>query len=199
MMCMAEVSVNGAIHFICMDWRHAREMDEAGRAVYCELKNICVWAKTNAGMGTFYRSQHEFVFAWKVGMAKHINNFGLGEKGRYRTNVWTYAGANTFRKGREEDLADHPTVKPVQMVEDAILDCSKPKGIILDPFCGVGTTLVASHRAKRRGYGIELDPAYVDCALRRLAKETGAEPVLAETGETFAEVAARRLAEKEAA
>ena len=122
MMRMAEVSVNGAIHFICMDWRHAREMDEAGRAVYSELKNICVWAKTNAGMGTFYRSQHEFVFAWKVGTAKHINNFGLGEKGRYRTNVWTYAGANTFRKGRDEDLADHPTVKPVQMVEDAILD-----------------------------------------------------------------------------
>lgn len=199
MMRMAEVSVNGAIHFICMDWRHAREMDEAGRAVYSELKNICVWAKTNAGMGTFYRSQHEFVFAWKVGTAKHINNFGLGEKGRYRTNVWTYAGANTFRKGRDEDLADHPTVKPVQMVEDAILDCSKQKGIILDPFAGVGTTLVAARRAKRRGYGIELDPAYVDCALRRLQKETGTEPVLAKTGETFAEVAARRLADREAA
>jgi len=198
MMRMAEVSINGAIHFICMDWRHTGEMDEAGRAVYSELKNICVWTKTNAGMGAFYRSAHEFVYAFKVGTGKHINNFGLGEKGRYRTNVWSYPGANTFRKGREEDLADHPTVKPVQMVLDAILDCSKPDGIILDPFAGVGTTLLAAHRAKRKGYGIELDPAYVDCALRRLEKECGIEPRL-DTGETFGEVAARRLSGKEAA
>jgi DNA modification methylase len=196
---MAEVSVNGAIHFICIDWRHVREMEEACRAVFSELKNICIWAKTNAGMGTFYRSQHEMVFAWKVGTAKHINNFGLGEKGRYRTNLWTYAGANAFRKGRDEDLADHPTVKPVQMVQDAILDCSKPKGIILDPFIGAGTTLVAAHCAKRRGYGIEIDPAYVDCALRRLEKETGIEPCLADTGETFSEIAERRLQGREAA
>lgn len=196
---MAEVSVNGAIHFLCIDWRHVGEMEEAGRAVYPELKNICVWAKTNAGMGTFYRSQHEFAYAWKVGKAKHINNFGLGDKGRYRTNLWNYAGANTFRNGREEDLADHPTVKPVKMVEDAILDCSKPKGIILDPFAGVGTTLVAAHRAKRHGYGIELDPAYVDCALRRLAKETQIEPRLVGTGESFVEVAERRLQDMEAA
>jgi DNA modification methylase len=196
---MAEVSINGAIHFVCMDWRHAGEMEEAGRAVYSELKNICIWAKTNAGMGTFYRSQHEFVFVWKVGKARHINNFGLGEKGRYRTNLWTYAGANTFRKGRGEDLADHPTVKPVQMVQDTILDCSKPKGIIFDPFTGVGTTLVAAHRAKRRGRGIEIDPAYVDCALRRLQEALGVEPRLVDTGETFTEVAARRLSNKEAA
>lgn len=196
---MAEVSINGAIHFLCIDWRHAGEMEEAGRAVYSDLKNICVWAKTNAGMGTFYRSQHEFVFAWKVGKARHINNFGLGEKGRYRTNLWTYAGANTFRKGRGEDLAAHPTVKPVQMVQDTILDCSKPKGIILDPFTGVGTTLVAAHRAKRRGRGIEIDPAYVDCALRRFANEAGVEPRLADTGENFTEVATRRLSNNEAA
>ncbi|MFN9498078.1 MAG: site-specific DNA-methyltransferase [Sphingomonadales bacterium] len=196
---MAEVSINGAIHFVCMDWRHAGEIEEAGRAVYSELKNICIWAKTNAGMGTFYRSQHEFVFVWKVGKARHINNFGLGEKGRYRTNLWTYAGANTFRKGRGEDLADHPTVKPVQMVQDTILDCSKPKGIIFDPFTGVGTTLVAAHRAKRRGRGIEIDPAYVDCALRRLQEALGVEPRLVDTGETFTEVAARRLSNKEAA
>jgi DNA modification methylase len=195
---MAEVSLNGSIHYICIDWRHVGEMDEAGRAVYGELKNICIWAKTNAGMGSFYRSQHELVFVWKVGTARHVNNFGLGEKGRHRSNVWTYPGANTFRKGREEDLADHPTVKPVAMVVDAILDCSKPRGIILDAFAGVGTTLVAAHRAKRRGYGIELDPAYIDCALRRLAKETGIEPCL-ESGETFSEVVARRLSGKEAA
>lgn len=195
---MAEVSVNGAIHFLCIDWRHLGEMEDAGGAVYSELKNVCVWAKTNAGMGTFYRSQHEFVFVFKVGKGRHINNFGLGEKGRHRSNLWTYPGANTFRKGREEDLADHPTVKPVQMVADAILDCSRPKGVVLDPFAGVGTTLVAAHRTKRRGCGIELDPAYVDCALRRLEKETGIEPRL-ETGETFTEVAARHLSGEEAA
>lgn len=195
---MAEVSVDGAIHFICMDWKHIGEILEAGGAVYWELKNLCVWAKTNAGMGAFYRSKHELVLVWKIGTARHINNFGLGEKGRHRTNVWSYEGANTFRKGRSEDLADHPTVKPVQMVHDAILDCSKPGGIVLDAFAGVGTTLVAAHRAKRRGYGIELDPAYVDCALRRLQKETGEEPYL-HTGESLAEVAARRLADEEAA
>lgn len=199
MMRMAEVSMNGAIHYICMDWRHCGEMDEAGGQVYSELKNICVWAKTNGGMGAFYRSQHEFVFVFKVGSAKHINNFGLGEGGRYRTNVWNYAGVNTFRKGRDQDLADHPTVKPIQMVEDAILDCSKPRGIILDPFAGVATTLAAAHRTKRQGCGIELDPRYVDCGLRRLQKETGLEPRLTQTGETFSEVAARRLDTRRAA
>jgi DNA modification methylase len=161
------------------------------------MKNLCTWAKTNAGMGTFYRSQTELVFVWKVGPGKHINNFGLGEKGRHRSNLWTYPGANTFRQGRMDDLGDHPTVKPVQMVHDAILDCSKPKGIILDGFAGVGTTLVAAARAGRRGFGVELDPAYVDCALARLEKELGVPATLA-GGPTFAEVRAERL-QKEAA
>jgi DNA modification methylase len=194
---MAEVSAPEAIHFICMDWRHLREMQDAGDAVYHELKNVCVWAKTNAGMGTFYRSQTEFVFAYKVGPGKHINNFGLGEKGRHRSNLWTYAGANTFRAGRMDDLAQHPTVKPVQMVYDAILDCSKPKGIVLDSFAGVGTTLVAAARAGRRGYGIELDPIYVDCALARLEKELGISATL-EDGQTFAEVREQRLKQEAA-
>lgn len=189
---MAEVSEPAAIHFICMDWRHFQEMLEAGEAVYHELKNVCVWAKTNAGMGTFYRSQTEFVFVHKVGPGKHINNFGLGEKGRHRSNLWTYAGANTFRAGRMDDLAEHPTVKPVQMIHDAILDCSKPKGIVLDAFAGVGTTLVAAARAGRRGYGIELDPIYVDCALFRLEKELGS-PAMLEDRQTFAEVREQRL------
>ena len=195
---MAEVSIPAAIHFICMDWRHIGEIEEAGGAVYAGLKNVCTWAKDNGGMGTFYRSQTEFVFVFKVGPGKHINNFGLGDKGRYRTNLWTYAGANTFRKGRMEDLGDHPTVKPVQMVHDAILDCSKPKGIILDGFAGVGTTLVAAARAGRLGYGIELDPAYVDCAVRRLEKELGSSARLSD-GRTFAEVQAERHANREAA
>ena len=194
---MAEVSEPAAIHFLCIDWKHFREMHEAGDAVYHELKNVCVWAKTNAGMGTFYRSQTEFVFAYKVGPGKHINNFGLGGKGRHRSNLWTYAGANTFRAGRMDDLAEHPTVKPVQMVHDAILDCSKPNGIVLDAFAGVGTTLVAAARAGRRGYGIELDPIYVDCAIARLEKELGMSATL-EDGQTFAEVRAQRLKQEAA-
>jgi DNA modification methylase len=191
---MAEVSEPAAIHFICMDWKHIPEITEAGDAVYAELKNVCTWGKTNAGMGTFYRSQTEFVFVFKVGPGKHINNFGLGDKGRHRSNLWTYPGANTFRKGRMEDLGDHPTVKPVQMVHDAILDCSKPKGVILDGFAGVGTTLVAAARAGRRGFGVELDPAYVDCAIRRLEKELGVSATL-NGGPTFAEIGKARLQE----
>jgi DNA modification methylase len=127
-----------------MDWRHISEATAAAERVYSEIKNVCVWAKTNAGMGSFYRSQHEFVFACKLGTAQHINNFGLGEKGRHRSNLWTYPGVNTFRKGRSEDLAAHPTVKPVAMVQDAILDCSRRNGIVLDGFAGAGTTLVAA-------------------------------------------------------
>ena len=189
---MAEVSEPAAIHFICMDWKHLGAVKEAGDLVYAEQKNLCVWAKTNAGMGTFYRSQTEFVFVYKVGPGKHINNFGLGEKGRHRSNLWTYAGANTFRAGRMDDLSEHPTVKPVQMVQDAILDCSRPKGIILDGFAGIGTTLVAAARTGRRGYGIELDPLYVDCAIARLEKELGA-PAKLQDGRTFTEVREQRL------
>lgn len=188
---IAEVSLPGAIIDVCIDWRHTAELNRAAEALALEKKNLCVWVKTNAGMGSFYRSQHELVHILKVRGAEHINNFGLGGKGRNRTNVWSYAGANCFRKGRSEDLTNHPTVKPVAMVADAILDCSHRGGVILDPFAGSGTTLVAAERTGRRGYGMELDPAYVDVALRRLEKETGEEAVL-ENGETFAEVRAQR-------
>jgi DNA modification methylase len=149
-------------------------------------------------MGTFYRSQHEFVLVCKVGTAPHINNFGLGQKGRYRTNLWTYPGVNTFRAGRSDDLAAHPTVKPVALVKDAILDCSTRNGIILDGFAGAGTTLIAAERSGRRGYGIEIDPIYVDVIVDRLQKETKQEAIL-QDGRTFAEVRAERLNEKEAA
>lgn len=195
---LARFSQPGSIHFHFMDWRHLREMLAAADGIYSELKNLCVWAKTNAGMGSFYRSHHELVFVFKAGRAPHINNFGLGEKGRYRSNVWSYAGVNTFRAGREQDLADHPTVKPVQMLADAILDCSHRGGIVLDAFAGSGSTLVAAARTGRRGYGIEIDGAYVDVCIRRLEKETGETAVL-ESGETFAEVAARRLPPEEEA
>jgi DNA modification methylase len=155
---LAGACTPGSIHFVAMDWRHMAEVLAAGQDAYSELKNLCVWAKTNGGMGSLYRSQHELIFVFKAGTAAHVNNVELGKHGRYRTNVWTYAGANTFSSTRDDDLAMHPTVKPVAMVADAILDCSKRRGIVLDAFAGSGTTLVAAHRTGRRGYGIELDP-----------------------------------------
>jgi DNA modification methylase len=147
-------------------------------------------------MGTFYRSQHELIYAFKVSAGPTINNFGLGEGGRHRSNVWTYAGANSFRRGRAEDLADHPTVKPKKLVEDAILDCSRRGSIVLDPFLGSGTTLAAAAATGRRGYGLELDPIYCDVILRRLAKATGATPRLL-NGTPFDEVATARSCQQE--
>lgn len=185
-------SVNGAIHFQCIDWRHVQQMLSAAEGVYSELKNLCVWTKNNAGMGSFYRSQHELVCVFKSGSAPHINNIELGKFGRNRTNVWNYAGVNAFGEGRE-DLKLHPTVKPVAMVEDAIRDCSRRKGLVLDPFLGSGTTLIAAERAGRVGYGIEIDPRYCDVAIRRLKAVCGLEAVLEATGEPFEAVAARRL------
>ena len=192
-------SVDGAIHFLCIDFRHVADVLESAAAIYGEVKNICVWVKTNGGMGSLYRSQHEFVCVLKVGSAPHVNNVELGKHGRYRTNVWNYAGVNSFGKGRDEALAMHPTVKPVALVADAIRDCSKRKDLILDCFAGSGTTLVAAHTTGRKGYGIELDPHYVDTIVRRMEAATGETARLAETGETFAEVQARRAGEPAAA
>jgi DNA modification methylase len=151
-------------------------------------------------MGSLYRSAHELVFVFKSGTAPHINNVELGRHGRYRTNVWTYAGANSFGASRDDDLAMHPTVKPVAMVADAILDCSRRKDIVLDAFAGSGTTLVAAHRSGRRGYGIEIDPAYCDVIIRRMRETCGLEAVLDADGRGFEEVASERLTDvKEAA
>jgi DNA modification methylase len=144
--CLVAHTTNGSIHYAFMDWRHVEEMMAAGREVYTELKNLCVWTKTNAGMGSFYRSQHELVFVWKSGDAPHKNNVELGQHGRNRSNVWHYAGVNTFRPGRLEELAQHPTVKPVALIADAIKDCSRRGGLVLDPFCGSGTILIAAER-----------------------------------------------------
>ncbi len=191
---LAEHAVDGAIHFVCMDWRHVGEVLAAATPAYSELKNICVWAKTNGGMGSLYRSQHELVFVYKSGRAPHINNVELGRHGRYRTNVWQYAGANAFSATRDGDLAMHPTVKPVALVADAILDYSRRKGIVLDAFAGSGTTLVAAERTGRRGYGIELDPLYCDVIVRRLATVAGLEAVHVESGRTFTELAGARAA-----
>ncbi len=188
---MAAVSHDGAIHFICMDWRHMPELQAAGTKVYSELKNLIVWAKTNGGMGTFYRSRHELIYAWKVGTAPHVNTFGLGETGRYRTNVWDYPGVNSFG-ANQKDLELHPTVKPVALVADAIKDVTRRGDIVLDGFGGSGTTLIAAERCGRRARLIELDPIYCDVICRRYSTLTGDEPVLEATGECFADVATRR-------
>jgi hypothetical protein len=190
---LAVHTIDGAIHFICMDWRHMQEVLTAATPVYSELKNLCVWAKTNGGMGSLYRSQHELVFVYKSGQAAHVNNVELGKHGRYRTNIWSYAGANTFSTTRESDLAMHPTVKPVALVADAILDCSTRKSIVLDAFGGSGTTLVAAERTGRRGYANELDPHYCDVILRRLQQVAGHDAVHVGSGLSFAEMATARL------
>lgn len=186
---MARYSGDGAIHDICMDWRHTAEVQVAAKGIYSEQKNLCVWNKTNGGMGAFYRSKHELVFIFKVGTAAHINNFGLGGSGRYRTNVWDYAGVNTFKRGRMDELSLHPTVKPLPLVIDALKDCSSRRGVILDPFVGSGTTLLAAEKTGRIGRGIELDPHYVDAAIGRWQALTGELAVHVESGRTFAQMA----------
>jgi DNA modification methylase len=190
--CLVAHTVGGSIHDICMDWRHITEMMQAGRTVYSELKNLCVWTKTNAGMGTFYRSQHELIFVWKSGDNPHINNFELGQHGRSRTNVWSYAGISTMRPGRLEELAMHPTVKPVALVADAIKDCSRRNGLVLDPFAGSGTILIAAERTGRRARAMEIDPAYVDVAIQRWQSFAGKSATLAKTGQTFEEIEEQR-------
>ncbi len=184
---------DGAIAYVFMDWRHAGEMIAAGNRVFSEQKNLCIWAKTNAGMGTFYRSRHELIFVYKIGTAAHTNNFGLGDKGRYRTNVWsTYPGMNTFGSGRMQDLALHPTVKPVALIADAIRDVSHRGEIVLDCFGGSGSTLIAAETTGRVARLLELDCAYGDVIIRRFEKLTGKSAVLANTRKTFDEVALER-------
>jgi len=185
-------SADGSIHFHCMDWRHLQEILAAGASAYTELKSLCVWNKNNGGMGSLYRSKHELVLVYKSGTAPHINNVNLGRQGRYRTNVWDYAGVNTFGRTRDADLAAHPTVKPVALVADTIRDCSKRGGLILDPFAGSGTTILAAERTGRRAAAIELDRHYVDTAVRRWQQITGGPATLSETGQSFDEVAVER-------
>jgi DNA modification methylase len=175
-----------------MDWRHAEEIIAAGRAVFAELKNLCVWNKSNGGMGTFYRSKHELVFVFKKGTAPHVNTFGLGETGRPRTNVWDYPGVASTGARRMEELAMHPTVKPTKLVADAIKDCSRRGNLVLDPFGGSGTTLIAAEKTGRSARLIEFDPAYCDTILRRFERVTGKQAKLLETGEAFDDVEQRR-------
>src|SRR6516162_2776375 len=188
---LAEHSVDGSIHFVCSDWRHLDEMLAAGRRTYRELKSLVVWNKTNAGMGSFYRSQHELIFVWKNGRGKHVNNVELGRHGRNRTNVWTYSGANAFSPDRLDDLAMHPTVKPVAMVADAVRDCSRRGDIVLDSFGGSGTTLIACERTHRKARLIEIDRTYCDQIVRRWQKLTGQNAMHAITGKFFDQTKSR--------
>jgi DNA modification methylase len=184
-------SAGGSLHYICMDWRHLEELLTAGREAYGELKALCVWTKHNAGMGSFYRSQHELIFVFKQRGGAHRNNIQLGQFGRNRSNVWHYPGANSFaRCGAEVNLlALHPTVKPVALVADAILDCTERGGIVLDTFLGSGTTLIAAERTGRRCSGMELDPGYVDTTIRRWQALTGGKARDTVSGRRFDDLA----------
>ncbi len=187
---LCRYTVNGSLHFHCMDWRHLIELLTAGRENYSEYKQLIVWNKDNAGMGAFYRSKHELIAVFKNGNGKHINNFGLGENGRYRTNVWDYAGANSVTGKTRQELANHPTPKPVSLVADALRDCSLRGSIVLDPFMGSGTTLIAAERTGRVARGIELDPIYVDLIVQRWQTLTGKSAVLQGTDKSFDELRA---------
>jgi DNA modification methylase len=184
--------VDGAVIYECMDWRHLGELFSATRPYFGKPKNMIVWVKTNGGQGTFYRSQHEHIAVYVAGKSPPTNNFKLGERGRYRTNVWRYAGFNTFGRDRDSTLSAHPTVKPVALVVDALRDCSKRGEIVLDPFGGSGTTMIAAERTGRMARLMEIDPIYCDVILRRWQTFSGKDARLAESNETFAQVQARR-------
>jgi hypothetical protein len=187
-----DASRDGALHFVFMDWRHLFELLTAGRALYDDFLNLCVWNKNNGGMGSFYRSKHELIAVFKVGTASHINNIELGRYGRNRTNVWDYAGVNTFKAGRLDELAMHPTVKPVALVADVLKDASRRGDLVLDPFAGSGTTVIAAEKTGREAYALEIDPAYTDVTVQRWQSYTGKPALLAVSGLTFEELAEQR-------
>lgn len=191
----AGVTKAGGVHFVAMDWRHISELHRAAEAVYSQALNMCVWNKSNAGMGSLYRSKHELIMVFKVGDEPHFNAVELGKHGRHRTNVWDYSSVNTFNKSRKDELKLHPTVKPAQMVADAILDVSRPGELVLDTFLGSGTTLVAAEQTRRRFCGVEIDPGYVEVALERWARLTCQTPRLESTGETLEDVQHRMMPE----
>lgn len=175
---MATHSQDGSLHFIFMDWRHVGELLAAGQSTYAELKNICIWNKDRGGMGALYRSKHEMVFVFKKGKEPHINNISLGKYGRYRSNVWDYPAISTFQKGPNREIAMHPTVKPISLIADAIMDCSERGGLILDPFGGSGSSLCAAEKTGRKARLLELEPRYVDVTIARWERLTGKKAVL---------------------
>jgi DNA modification methylase len=192
---LIDFSASGSIHFVCMDWRRVRELLNAATNPYGELKDLCVWSKTDAGMGGLYRSGHELVFVFKNGTAEHITNMDLGRNGRHRTNVWHHGGPKTFGGVRNCEFATHPALKPVALIADAVLDCSKRGGIVLDAFAGSGSTLIAAEKTGRRGFGIEIDPYCVDTIVRRFDTVYGLKAVHAGSDLDFATVSRRRSKE----
>ena len=189
---MAVHSQDGSVHYICMDWRHQRELLDAAQSTYGVPRQMVVWVKDNAGMGSFYRSQHELIYVFRKGDVPHINNFELGQHGRYRTNVWQYAGANSFKGNGQALLKLHPTVKPVALVADAIRDCSKRGGLTLDPFAGSGTLIIAAERTRRVAYCMELEPKFIDVAIARWQRVTGKAAIHVETGMDWETLGAKR-------
>ena len=184
----AQFSTDGAVHFVCMDWRHIADLIGVGRGVYTEMLNLVVWNKSNAGQGSLYRSQHELIGVFRVGKVAHRNNVELGRFGRNRSNVWNYPGVNTFGRDRMAHLAMHPTVKPVSLVADALLDCTARGDAVLDPFAGSGTLILAAEKVGRKAYAIEVEPRYVDLAIARWQSATNLEATLAGDGRTFEQV-----------
>ncbi len=178
-------ATDGSLHFIFIDWRHLQHLQTAATSVYDDHLNTCVWTKTNPAMGSFYRSQHELIPVFKCGTAPHINNIELGKHGRNRSNVWIYPGASSLGSESRALLEHHPTVKPITLVADILKDASHRRGIVLDPFMGSGTTIIAAERTGRIAYGIEIDPAYVDVAIRRWQDETDSDAKHSATGLTF--------------
>lgn len=187
-----DVSIPGAVHFICIDWRHIADLIEVAGPLYDQMLNLVVWNKSNAGQGSFYRSQHELIGVFRVGGHPHQNNVELGRFGRNRSNIWVYAGVNTFGKDRLKTLASHPTVKPIALVADAFLDCTARGEIVLDQFAGSGTTTLAAEKVGRIAYCVEYDPAYVDVAVRRWEAATKQEAILEASGRTFEAVQQHR-------
>lgn len=182
--------LDGAIAFVCMDWMHMVELQTAGLRVFDEIKNVCIWNKRNAGVGAFSRSKHEMIFVFKRGTAPHINTFGLGGEGRHRSNVWDYAGVSGISKTGRDELAMHPTVKPVSMILDALKDVFARGAIVLDNFGGSGSTLIAAEKCGRRAHMIEYDPRYCDTIVRRWQRYTGKQAIRDTTGQTFEELVA---------
>lgn len=190
---LTDFTKDGSVHFLCMDWRGMGPLLAAASSSYAEMINLCVWNKTNGGMGSLYRSKHELVFVFKKGRAPHINNVQLGRNGRNRSNVWDYPSQNTWSNSSKGKLSLHPTVKPVALIADAIRDCTNEHDIVLDPFGGAGTTLIAAERTRRWARLIEIDPSYVDVTIRRWQHLTGKVAMHAETGEPFGQTRTAKL------
>jgi DNA modification methylase len=186
----AAVSREGAVHFVCMDWRHIGELLAAAKGVYGAVLNVVVWAKTNSGQGSFYRSAHELIGVFRVGKTAHLNNIELGRHGRSRSNVWHYAGVNSFRAGRMDELRAHPTAKPVGLVADAIKDCTRRGDVVLDTFCGSGTTIMAAERVGRRARALVIEPHFVDVTVRRWQAFTRRDAIRVPSGRSFDGIAA---------